>query len=67
MTQKQTYRYREQASKGVRGGKDWKCGISRCKLLYIGWINKVLDIGTYIQYLVTNCNANEYENVYVYN
>ena len=25
-----------------RGGKDWEFGTSRCKLLYIGWINKVL-------------------------
>ena len=25
------------------GGKDWNFGISRCKLLYVGWINsKVL-------------------------
>ena len=37
------------------GGKDWECGISRCKLLYIGWINnKVLlySTGDYIQYPV---------------
>ena len=54
-------------AKGVRGGKDWKLGISRCKLLYIGWINKVLDTGTYIRYLVVNHNANEYEkNIYIY-
>ena len=34
-----------------RGGKDWKFGISRCKLVYIGWINnKVLlySTGNYI-------------------
>ena len=24
------------------GGMDWEFGISRCKLLYRGWINKVL-------------------------
>ena len=24
------------------GGKDWEFGISRCKLVYIEWINKVL-------------------------
>ena len=32
-------------------GKDWEFGISRCKLLYIGWINnKVLlySTGNYI-------------------
>ena len=28
---------------GGGGGKDWEFGISRCKLLYIGWVNnKVL-------------------------
>ena len=38
-----------------RGGKDWGFGISRCKLVYIGWINnKVLlySTGNYIQYPV---------------
>ena len=30
---------------------DWESGISRCRLLYIGWINKVLlySTGNYIQ------------------
>ena len=45
------------------GGKDWECGISRCKLLYIGWINnKVLlhSTGNYTQYLVKNYNGKEY-------
>ena len=29
------------------GGMDWEFGISRCKLLYIGWINsKVLLYST---------------------
>ena len=35
-----------------RGGMDWEFGISRCKLLYIEWINnKVLlyRTGNYIQ------------------
>ena len=28
---------------GGGGGKDWELGVSRCKLVYIGWINnKVL-------------------------
>ena len=27
---------------GIRGGIEWKVVISRCKLLYINWINKVL-------------------------
>ena len=53
-------------AKGVRGGRglDWEFGISRCKLLYIGWINnKVLpySIGNYIQYPVINHNGKEYE------
>ena len=27
---------------GGGGGKDWECGISRCKLFYTGWINNKL-------------------------
>ena len=31
----------------VTGGKDWEFGVSRCKLLYIGWLNsKVLLYST---------------------
>ena len=45
-------------AKGRRGGggMDWEFGSSRCKLLYIEWINKVLLYSTvnYIQYLVIN-------------
>ena len=50
--QKQTQRLREQtcgcqAGKGGEGGMDWESGISRCKLLYIEWINnKVLLYST---------------------
>ena len=47
---------------------DWEFGISRCKLLYIGWINKVplYSTGNYIQCLVINHNGKEYlNNVYV--
>ena len=47
-----------------KGGKDWEFGISRYKLLYIGWINnRVLlnSIGNYIQYPVINYNGEEYE------
>ena len=40
--------------KGERVGEDmdWKFGISRCKLVLIEWINKVLlyVTGNYIQY-----------------
>ena len=49
--QKQTHRHREQTcgcqGGGGGGGKEWEFGISRCKLLYIGWINnKVLLYST---------------------
>ena len=43
---------------------DWEFGISRCKLLYIEWINnKVLLHSTrnYIQHPVINYNGKEYE------
>ena len=57
---------------GGGGGMDWAFGISRCKLLYTGWIsNKVLlySMGKYIQYLVMNHNEKEYEKdcIYTYN
>ena len=47
-----------------RGGKDWKFGITRERILYIGWVNdKVLlySAGNRIQYPVTNHNGKEYE------
>ena len=46
------------------GGMEWEFGISRCKLLYIGWINnKILlySTGNYIQYPVVNHNGKEYK------
>ena len=56
---------------GCGGRMDWEFGISRHKLLYIGWINKGLlgSTGNYIQYLVTNDNAKESkkECMYIYN
>ena len=45
------------------GGEDWEFGISRWKLLDIGWINsKALwySTGDYIQYPVINRNGKEY-------
>ena len=47
---------------GVRGGIEWKVVISRCKLLYINWINKVLLHSTEnsIQYPMINHNRKEY-------
>ena len=37
-------------AKGVgEGGMDWEIGISKCKLLYIEWINNILySTGDYI-------------------
>ena len=71
MKQKQTYRHREQTcgcQVGVKGwgGMEWEFGISRCKLLYIEWINnKVLlyCTGNYIQYPVINQNGKEKKKV----
>ena len=45
------------------GGKHWELWISRCKLVYKGWINsKVLLYSTRnsIQYPVINHNGKEY-------
>ena len=53
---------------GGGGGKDWEFGVSRCKLVHIGWINKVLlySTGNYIQYPVINHNGKEYEKECIY-
>ena len=71
--QKQTHRLREetcgcQGGEGIGGGLDWEFGTSRCKPLYIEWINKVLlySTGNYIQYPVINLNGKEYEKEYIY-
>ena len=65
---KRTHRHREQAC-GYQGGREvkvemkWEFGISRCKLIYRGWIsNKILlcSTGNYIQYPVINHNGKEY-------
>ena len=64
--QKQTHRQRTDLclwGAGGRGGKDWESGISRGKLLYIGWINnKVIlySTGNCTHYSVTNHNGKEY-------
>ena len=69
--QKQTRRHTEQTCgcQGAGGGKYWESGISRCKLLYTGWINiKVLlySTGNYIQYPVINHNGKKYKKECVY-
>ena len=54
---------------GVGGQMKWEVGISRYKLLYIGWINnKVLlySTGNNIQYLMVNRNGKEYKKEYIY-
>ena len=63
-TDSQTERTKLWMPRGRRGGKDWEFGVSRCKLLYIGWINsKVLlqSTGNYIQYPVINHRGKEYK------
>ena len=42
--------------KGDGGGMDWEFGTSRCKLVHIEWVKKVLlySIGNYIQYHMIN-------------
>ena len=50
-------------------GLDGEFGISRCKLVYIEWIdNKVLlyCTGNYIQYPMINHNGKEYEKECMY-
>ena len=56
---------------GVGGGRVWEVGVSRCKLLYLEWINnKVLLYNTenYSQYPMINHNGKDYKkkNVYIY-
>ena len=51
------------------GGDDWTFRISRCKLLYIAWVNnKVIlhSTGNYIHYSGTNHSKKEYAKVCVY-
>ena len=68
MKQQRNHRHREQIRGcqvgGGEGGMDF--GISRCPLVYIGWINKVLLYSTenYIQY--PGINHNEEEFIYIY-
>ena len=52
----------------VGGGMDWEFGISRCKLLHIEWINKILlnSTGNYIQYPVINHHGKEYEKEFIH-
>ena len=51
----------------VEGGREGEVGFSRCKLLYIEWINKVLLYSTesYILYPVIDHDGGEHEKEYV--
>ena len=64
-TDSQTQRTDLWLSRGAGVGKDWECGISRCKPVYIEWTNnnKILlyRTGNYIQYPLINHNGKEYE------
>ena len=60
---KQTHRHGERPC-GCQGGVEWEVGLSRCKLLDLGWINNKVppeSTGNYIQYLVINHNGKEYK------
>ena len=57
-------RLRLPMERGSGGGMIWELGISRCKLLYIEWINNkdlLYITGNYIQYPVLNHDGKEYE------
>ena len=50
------------------GGIDWEFGISRCKLLYMEFINNevlLYSTGSYIQYPVINHNGKEIQSMCV--
>ena len=56
--------------RGAGGGLDCECGISRCKLLYITWINDkalLYSTGNYILYPVINDDGKEDEKEYMHN
>ena len=69
LTMRKIQTHGQRADLGFKGkrygrGVDWKLGISRCKLLYTGWINNKIILystGDYIHYSVINHNGKEYE------
>ena len=68
--QKQTEQTCGCQGEGGGGGMDWEFGVSRCKLLYIEWINSEVLLyctGNYIQCPVINHSGKEYENKCIYN
>ena len=52
-------------AKGLgEGRKNWEFGMSKCKVLHIGWINMITlfsGTGNYIQYPVISHNGKEYK------
>ena len=73
--QKQNHRHRDRLVvakvEWVGGGMEWEVAVSRCKLLYIEWINDnvlLYSTGNYIQYPVINHNGKEYikKRMYIY-
>ena len=69
MKQKQTHRHTEQTCGCQEGAEVGEVGISRCKLLYIGWINNkflLYSTGNHVQYPVINHDGKEYkEGMYI--
>ena len=52
---------------GVREEMEWEVGVSRCKLLYVEWINSKVPLYTpddHIQHPVINHNGKEHEKVH---
>ena len=72
MKQKQTHREQTYGCQGGEGrrGVDWEFGISRCKLLYIEWINNrvlLYSIAKYNQYpVILEMEKNMKKNIYIY-
>ena len=50
------------------GGKDWEFGVSRYKLVYMGWISSevlLYSTGNYVPYPVTNHSGKICKRIYV--
>ena len=66
---KQTHREQTCGCQGEEAddvGMDWEFGISRCKLLYIEWINNKVLLYSTGKYRVIKHNGKEYEKECVY-
>ena len=63
MKQQQTHGHSEQTCGCQEGGVEWEVGVSRCKLLHIGWINSKVPLYSteiYIHYPMINHNIKEH-------